>query len=120
MKNITIYHNNRCSKSRSTLAIVESIENANVEIVNYLDTPPTIDALKKIVSQLGFESVRSLMRTGEAVYKELDLKTELDESVLLQAMLTNPILIERPIVIANGKAKIGRPPESVLAILEVD
>jgi len=116
MTDITIYHNNRCSKSRATLAIVEQ-QSKNITIVNYLETPPTIDELKNIITLLGFTSARQLMRTGEAIYKELQLKSEQDESLLLDAMVNNPKLIERPIVLANGKAKIGRPPESVLTII---
>ena len=118
MTDVSIYHNNRCSKSRATLALLEATENISIEVINYLETPPSKATLKEIVTQLGFESARDLMRSGEAIYKELDLKNEHNEDVLLQAMVTTPKLIERPIVIANGKAKIGRPPESVLAILE--
>jgi arsenate reductase len=121
MTNITIYHNARCSKSRQTLALIEQliVENKKniLSIVDYLETPPTLTELKEIITLLGFTSARQLMRTGEAVYKELQLKNEVDESTLLQAMLDNPKLIERPIVLANGKAKIGRPPESVLTII---
>ena len=116
MTDITIYHNSRCSKSRATLALIED-KTDNLTVINYLDTPPTLDELKNIITLLGFTSARELMRTGEAIYKELQLKTELDESILLDAMINNPKLIERPIVIANGKAKIGRPPESVLTII---
>lgn len=116
MTDITIYHNSRCSKSRATLALIED-KTDNLTVVNYLDTPPTLAELENIIALLGFTSARQLMRTGEAVYKELALKSELDESILLQAMLNNPKLIERPIVLANGKAKIGRPPESVLSII---
>ena len=117
MTDITIYHNARCSKSRTTLALIED-KTDNLTIVNYLETPPTLDELQNIISLLGFTSAQQLMRTGEAVYKELQLKTEDNEAALLQAMLDNPKLIERPIVLANGKAKIGRPPESVLEIIE--
>lgn len=117
MTDITIYHNNRCSKSRATLAILEEIACANISVVNYLETTPTRDELKTIISQLSFDSARQLMRTGEAVYKELNLKDEFNEDALLTAMIANPKLIERPIVVANNKAKIGRPPESVLVIL---
>jgi len=116
MTDITIYHNSRCSKSRATLALVED-KTDNLTIVNYLQTPPTLAELENIIMLLGFTSARQLMRTGEAVYKELQLATEEDEGALLQAMLDNPKLIERPIVLANGKAKIGRPPESVLDII---
>lgn len=121
MTDITIYHNSRCSKSRQTMAILEEFINDNsghkLTVVNYLQTPPTSDELKSIITLLGFTSARALMRTGEAIYKELALKEETNEAVLLQAMLENPKLIERPIVLANGKAKIGRPPESILSIL---
>jgi len=116
MTDITIYHNSRCSKSRATLALVED-KTDNLTIVNYLQTPPTLAELENIIMLLGFTSARQLMRSGEAVYKELQLASEEDESALLQAMLNNPKLIERPIVLANGKAKIGRPPESVLDII---
>ncbi|WP_022940856.1 arsenate reductase (glutaredoxin) [Psychromonas hadalis] len=116
MTDITIYHNARCSKSRATLALIKD-KTDNFTLVNYLDTPPTLAELKNIITLLGFSSARDLMRTGEAVYKELKLKTETDEAILLKAMLDNPKLIERPIVLANGKAKIGRPPESILTII---
>ena len=111
---IRIYHNNRCSKSRATLALLEGRE---VEVVNYLDTPPGAHELKQLLKLLGIPA-RQLLRSGEAVYTELGLAVPaLDEDALIAAMVTHPILIERPIVVANGKAVIGRPPEAVLAIL---
>lgn len=116
MTDITIYHNTRCSKSRATLALIED-KTDNLTVVNYLETPPTLAQLQNIISLLGFTSARQLMRRGETLYKELQLNAEQSESALLQAMLDNPKLIERPIVLANGKAKIGRPPESVLTII---
>jgi arsenate reductase len=119
MSNVTIYHNNRCSKSRATLAIVEE-KISNIEdltVIAYLETPPSANELKSISEKLGFDSIRLLMRTNEAIYKELNLKDETDEQKLIDAMVANPKLIERPIVLANGQAKIGRPPESVLAII---
>jgi arsenate reductase len=116
MTDVTIYHNPRCSKSRETLALLENTD-ANISIVKYLDTPPSIDALQQIITLLGFDSARQLMRTKEAIYKELALKEEQNETALLTAMIENPKLIERPIVLANGKAAIGRPPESVLSII---
>lgn len=116
MTDITIYHNTRCSKSRETLALIKD-KTDKLTIINYLETPPTLPELENIIALLGFTSARQLMRTGEAVYKELLLKTETNEATLLQAMIDNPKLIERPIVLANGKAKIGRPPESVLTII---
>lgn len=116
MTDITIYHNNRCSKSRATLEVINATDN-QVTIINYLETPPAIDKLKEIINLLGYHSARQLMRTGEEIYKTLALKEIENESSLLEAMVNNPKLIERPIVLANGKAKIGRPPESVLEIL---
>lgn len=116
MTDITIYHNPRCSKSRETLALIES-KSDTISIVKYLETPPDLATLKLIVKQLGFTSARQLMRTKEELYKALALQDEGNEESLLNAMISNPKLIERPIVLANGKAAIGRPPESVLNIL---
>ncbi|MGF6191503.1 arsenate reductase (glutaredoxin) [Serratia sp. 2723] len=117
MKNITIYHNPRCSKSRETLALLEQ-HGVKPQVVLYLDTPPPVAELKKLLQQLGFTSARELMRKKEDLYKELDLADEtLSEEQLLQAMVSNPKLIERPIVVTGGKARIGRPPEQVLEIL---
>jgi arsenate reductase len=116
MTDIIIYHNPRCSKSRQTLALLEQ-KNNNIEIVKYLETPPSVEQLKSIISLLGFTSARELMRTKEELYKELALHNENDESALVNVMVNNPKLIERPIVLANGKAAIGRPPESVLDII---
>jgi len=113
---VTIYHNPRCSKSRQTLKILQD-RNLDPEIVEYLKTPPDAPELSRILDLLGLEP-RQLMRTGEAAYKENNLADEtLDRDALIAAMVDNPILIERPIVIASGKARIGRPPESVLEIL---
>jgi arsenate reductase len=113
---IRIYHNNRCSKSRATLALLQ--ERADeVEVINYLDTPPNATELTGLLKQLGM-TARQLLRTGEAEYAELGLDSpSLDDQALIAAMVAHPRLIERPIVVANGKAVIGRPPESVLAIL---
>ncbi|MBD8873899.1 arsenate reductase (glutaredoxin) [Rhodanobacter sp. DHB23] len=111
---IRIYHNNRCSKSRATLALLDG---RDVEVVNYLDTPPDAAELKQLLKLLGIPA-RQLLRSGEAAYRELGLADPaLDENALIAAMVAQPILIERPIVVANGKAAIGRPPEAVLAIL---
>ncbi|HGM5490402.1 TPA: arsenate reductase (glutaredoxin) [Serratia fonticola] len=117
MKTITIYHNPRCSKSRETLALLEQ-HGVEPQVVLYLDTPPSVAELKKLLQQLGFTSARELMRKKEDLYKELKLADEtLSEEQLLQAMVANPKLIERPIVVKGGKARIGRPPEQVLEIL---
>lgn len=112
---IRIYHNHRCSKSRATLALLEG--HGKIEVVNYLDTPPDTTELKRLLKLLGIPA-RQLLRTGEAAYKELGLADPaLSDDALVAAMAAQPILIERPIVVANGKAVIGRPPEAVLAIL---
>lgn len=117
-KAVTIYHNPRCSKSRETLSLLEQ-QGIKPEIILYLDTPPDIATLNTLLTQLGFSSARQLMRTKEELYKELNLDNpDLSEKQLIQAMVTHPKLIERPIVISNGKARLGRPPEQVLDILK--
>ena len=116
MTDITIYHNPRCSKSRETLTLLEN-EAVNINIIKYLETPPDIATLQQIIKLLGFDSARQLMRTNESIYKELQLKEVKDERILVKAMVENPKLIERPIVLANGKAAIGRPPKSVLELI---
>ena len=113
---VTIYHNPRCSKSRATLELLND-KGLEPKIVEYLTSPPDAATLKGILSKLGLEA-RQLMRRGEALYRELNLDApELSEDDLIAAMVANPILIERPIVLASGKAALGRPPESVLNIL---
>ncbi|MBW3694388.1 arsenate reductase (glutaredoxin) [Vibrio sp. T187] len=114
---VVIYHNPRCSKSRQTLAVLEE-NGVTPEVVKYLETPLTVDELKTLYSQLGFDSVRDMMRTKEADYKEANLgDASVTDEQLFAAMADNPKLFERPVVVANGKAKIGRPPEQVLEIL---
>ncbi|WED27400.1 arsenate reductase (glutaredoxin) [Vibrio sp. DW001] len=114
---VVIYHNPRCSKSRQTLQLLEE-NGITPEIVTYLDNSPSIETLKTLYSQLELSNVRSMMRTKEALYKELDLADDgLSDDQLFQAMTKNPKLIERPIVVANGKARHGRPPEQVLDIV---
>ena len=116
MSDISIYHNSRCSKSRQTLALLEE-QGVQPYIIEYIKTPPTVEALTEILTQLGF-SARDLLRKGEAIYKELNLADKsLTDQQLIEAMCEHPKLIERPIVIHNGKAKIGRPPEAVLELL---
>lgn len=114
---VSIYHNPRCSKSRETLSLLKA-NGVEPEVVLYLETPPDAATIKTLLSQLGFASARELMRQKEDLYKELNLvDSSLSEEQLIQAMVENPKLIERPIVLANGQARIGRPPESVLEIL---
>ncbi len=112
---VVIYHNPRCSKSRETLTLVEA-QGIEPQVVKYLETPLSVTELKQLFSQLELADVRAMMRTKEAIYKELELAQASDDA-LFEAMAANPILIERPIVVANGKAKHGRPPEQVLEIL---
>ena len=113
---IKIYHNPRCSKSRQTLQLLEQ-NGVQPEIIEYLKAAPSKAELKSVLALLGL-SPRELMRKGEKIYKELNLSdASLSSEQLVNAMLEHPILIERPIVLANGKAAIGRPPESVLDIL---
>ena len=112
-----IFHNPRCSKSRETLALLNS-HNIDADIVEYLKDSPSIETLEAIIKQLGFDSARQLMRTKEEIYKELALKEQHDEAALVLAMHQHPKLIERPIVIHNNRAAIGRPPEAVLALFK--
>ena len=110
-----IYHNPRCSKSRQTLALLAE-KGVTPHIIDYLNNPPSADTLRKILTQLEF-TPRDLLRQGEVVYRELGLKEAvLSDEDLIKIMIDNPKLIERPIVIHNGRAKIGRPPETVLAL----
>jgi arsenate reductase len=113
---VTIYHNPKCSKSRQTLELLKE-NGITPTVVEYLKTPPTAEALKAILGQLGM-TPRELMRKKEAVYAECGLDNpSLSDDDLIGFMIANPILIERPIVLANGKAVLGRPPEQVLDIL---
>ena len=115
MQNVKIWHNPRCSKSRAAVALLEE-KGVDAEVVKYLETPPTKEELKEMLKMLGI-SARELMRTKEDVYKALNLKEENDEDKLIDAMVSNPKLIERPIVIKDGKAVIGRPIENIIELL---
>lgn len=110
-----IYHNPRCSKSRQTLEILKE-EGEDLEIIEYLKTPITSNTLKHILSLLGMEPM-DLVRTNETIWKELFKGKKFTSDELVTIMVENPKLIERPIVIKNGKARIGRPPISVKKIL---
>ena len=113
---VTIYHNPRCGKSRQTLQLLKD-QGIEPVIIEYLKTPPTAKELDGILQKLGMEP-RDLMRKSESEYKTLTFgDAGLDRQTLIQAMVEYPILIERPIVLANSKAAVGRPPENVLAIL---
>jgi arsenate reductase len=113
---VTIFHNPRCSKSRQTLALLQD-KGIEPEIVEYLKTPPSAKELKDILGKLGI-GPRELMRKGEAAYKERGLSdASKSDDELIAAMVEEPILIERPIVLSDGKARLGRPPEQVLEIV---
>ena len=111
-----IYHNPRCSKSRQTLALLHENE-LDVEIIEYLKTPPNAKQLTEIIDMLGIKP-RDLLRKGEKEYKEAGLNNmELTDKQIIDAMLAHPKLIERPIVIKDDQARIGRPPELILEIV---
>jgi arsenate reductase (glutaredoxin) len=111
---VTIYHNPRCTKSRETLALLEK-KGVKPEIIEYLKTPPDKAMLKKLLKMLG-KSPRELLRAKEAAEAGLT-KPGLTDEQILDGMVKNPIVIERPIVVNGGHAALGRPPESVLKIL---
>jgi len=114
--NVQILHNPRCSKSRATLKLLQE-SGVEPEVIEYLQAPPDTDQLASILAKLGL-GPRELIRKGQSEYKAMGLDDMgLSDEQLIAAMLEAPILIERPIVLANGKAAIGRPPESVLNIL---
>ncbi|MDO9139790.1 MAG: arsenate reductase (glutaredoxin) [Methylobacter sp.] len=113
---VKIYHNPRCSKSRQTLQLIQQ-QGIEPDVIEYLKTPPSVQELDAILHLLDIEP-RALMRKKEADYKAAGLDdAALNRQALIQAMVDHPILIERPLVITNGKAALGRPPEAVLAIL---
>jgi arsenate reductase len=113
---VQILHNPRCSKSRATLELLRQ-NGIEPEVTLYLETPPDAKQLKSILGKLGMRP-RELMRKGQTEYREMGLDdADLGDDALVEAMVRAPILIERPIVLANGKARIGRPPEAVLQIL---
>jgi arsenate reductase len=117
MTEVTIYHNPRCSKSRATLELLRE-QGIEPNIVEYLKTPPSQAELARILAMLGM-TPRELMRSKETEYREQDLDNPaLKQKDLIKAMHEMPKLIERPIVITNGKAALGRPPEQVLELLE--
>src|SRR5271169_2529813 len=111
---VTMYHNSRCNASRKTLALLRE-KGVEPIIIEYLKTPPTAAQLKKILGQLKMPAAK-LVRKKEAAAAGIDPKA-LSEDALIAAMVKNPIIIERPIVISGAKAAVGRPPEAVLSIL---
>jgi arsenate reductase len=115
MSDVVIWHNPRCTKSRQALALLRE-KGVEPEVVRYLDASPDRAALEEVLRKLGTEDPRAIVRKGEAVYKELGLAAA-DRDALLDAMVANPILIERPIVISGDRAVVGRPTETVLTLL---
>lgn len=116
MTDLTLYHNPRCSKSRGALELLEA-RGLQPNVRRYLETPPSAAELKELLGKLGI-SARQLLRTGEEEYQTLGLAAPaLSENQLIEAMVANPRLIERPILINGDKAVIGRPPEKILEIL---
>src|SRR5690242_5479475 len=111
---VRIYHNPRCSTSRKTLALLRD-KGVEPEIVEYLKTPYTAAQLKALLGQLGLPA-RAVIRKKEAASAGIDPEA-LSEEALIRAMAEHPIIVERPIVVANGKAVLGRPPEKVLEVL---
>jgi arsenate reductase len=115
MTTITIWHNPRCSKSRTALALLEERGVEPIQ-VKYLETPPTESEIRHILSLLGVAAI-DLVRRGEATFKELNLSFDTPEDELINAMASNPLLIERPVIISATQAVIGRPPENALMLL---
>lgn len=118
---ITIYHNTRCSKSRAACELVTDTlraSNEPVRIIEYLEEPLTVDDLEQLHRMLG-GSVRDMMRDNEAVYKDLGLADPaLSDAALYAAIAEHPILLQRPIVVRNGRAVIGRPPEALRVLFD--
>jgi arsenate reductase (glutaredoxin) len=113
---VTIYHNPRCSKSRQTLALLEK-RGIRPKVIEYLVTPPTEAELGRLLKLLGL-TPRELLRTKEEEYKKARLDNpEVPDADIIRAMIKYPRLMERPIVVSNNKAVLGRPPEKVLKIL---
>ena len=112
---ITLYHNPRCRKSREALQLIQD-QGAAMEIKEYLKEPPTAEELKAVLGKLGMHPLE-LIRQGEKIFKEQFRSKDLSDEEWIQAMVGNPILIERPIAIKGGKAVVGRPPERVEELL---
>ena len=114
-KDLQVWFNPNCSKCRTVQGIL-SERGVEADYVRYLEQAPSRDEIEAVLTRLGTDDPRTIMRTGEAVYKELGLGGA-DRDALLDAMVANPILIERPIVIRGDRAVVGRPPENVLDLL---
>lgn len=110
-----IYHNNRCRKSREGLGILED-SGQEFKVINYLENPPTKQELKDILKKLGLSPIQ-LVRKGEKIWKENYKGKKLNDDEIIAAMIEHPKLIERPIVVKDDNAVLGRPPENILQIL---
>ena len=110
-----IYHNPRCSKSRETLTLIEE-KNKEIEIIEYLKTPATVEELESILEKLGIKAI-DLVRKKEKIWIEDYKGRDLTDKKIIEAMVENPKIMERPIVIDGNKAIIGRPPENVLTFM---
>ena len=113
---IEFWHNPRCSKSRQALALLEA-RGVPVQVRRYLDDAPGADQIRAAWVALGRPPMIQMMRTGEAVFKDLGLSRDADDAALIAAMADHPILIERPLALSGERAVIGRPPERVLDLL---
>jgi arsenate reductase len=116
MQNIQIWHNPKCSKSRNAMTLLEE-KGINANIVKYLEISPSKEQLKDVLKKLNMKA-SELLRTGEDIYKELNLKNVIDEEQLIEIMVEHPILIERPIIIKGDKAVIARPIEKLEELLK--
>ena len=114
-KKIQMLHNSRCKKSRETLAIIEK-NGSEIEIIDYLNNPVSKNTLKNIIKKLDIKPIE-LIRKGESIWKERFKDQDMNEEEIINCMIEYPKLIERPIVIKNNEAIIGRPPENVLKLL---
>ena len=116
MKNIKVFHNNRCSKSRQALALVKEIS-SDIQIVDYMNTTLSRGELEELLGQLEMKP-GELLRKGESAYKEHIKGKDLSDEELINLMLLYPKLIERPVIVQNGKAIVARPPELVQGFLK--
>ena len=116
MSDFTIYHNPRCSKSRTTLALLEE-KGVQPEVVLYLETEPGEGEIRQLLDKLGITAAQ-LVRRGEEAYKSAGLGKDSSEAELIAAMAQHPKLIERPIVVSGDRAVLGRPPENVLDLID--
>ncbi|MDD2790662.1 MAG: arsenate reductase (glutaredoxin) [Sulfurimonas sp.] len=116
MNTITIWHNPKCSKSREAMSILEQ-NDCEIEVIKYLETSPTKDEITTALTMLGMNP-KELMRTKEDLYKELHLKEEYDYDILVDAMVANPKLIERPVIFKGDRAIIGRPTDSIMKFIK--